>query len=213
MSIQNVIFDWSGVISCDALQVYRTVNRILQDYKKRLISIDDFLDRISLDFKDFWHKLGVDDAIANIQKLYNKHYGLMKKPNSYPEARPCIEHLSQQGLFLGLVTACPQEYLLQEMEHYGLNGQFKEVVPSVHDKTKALRDLLKLRQLKPQETVYICDMVQDVEAANANGISSVGVATGYHAPKRLMKAGALDVIPDLSYLTTDYLQAVPAKHI
>ena len=212
MSIQNVIFDWSGVISCDALQVYRTVNRILQDYKKRLISIDDFLDRISLDFKDFWHKLGVDDPIENIQEKYNKYYARMKQPNPYPDAQPCVERLSQQGLFLGLVTSCPKEFLLQEMARYGLNGQFKEVMPSVHDKTKALRDLLKLRQLKPQETVYICDMVQDVEAASANGISSVGVATGYHSPKRLMKAGALNVIPDLSYLTPDFLKD-PTKHI
>ena len=101
MSIQNVIFDWSGVISCDALQVYRTVNRILQDYKKRLISIDDFLYRSSLDFKDFWHKLGVDDEIANIQKKYNKYYGRMKRPNPYPEAKP-----SRNSIHLRHGTGC-----------------------------------------------------------------------------------------------------------
>ena len=60
--------------------------------------------------------------------------------------------------------------------------------------------LIKKYQLKPQETLFIGDMIHDIEAAQYSGVHSCAVLTGYTQRIDLELARPELIIHDLSVL-------------
>lgn len=74
-----------------------------------------------------------------------------------------------------LVSATPQEDLVQVVEARGLHGYFKEIwgIPP-GNKPDYIRRALEIEKAKPFECVYIGDMVEDFWVAQSAGVLFVG---------------------------------------
>ena len=61
---------------------------------------------------------------------------------------------------------------------------------SLDDKGRLVKGLLDDRGLAAAETVMVGDRYMDVEAAEANGLLSIGVSYGFGNREELLEAGA-----------------------
>jgi len=79
---------------------------------------------------------------------------------------------------LVVVTGTPQEAIDKTVERFELRSYFQEVCGYPPAKAEHLQAQLDKRGLKPEQTIYVGDSIQDYKAANASGIPFVGINNG-----------------------------------
>ncbi|MCX7713644.1 MAG: HAD hydrolase-like protein, partial [Chthoniobacterales bacterium] len=70
----------------------------------------------------------------------------------------------------------------------GVRDLFTATYTEVMDKREKIRWLLAEHGLKARETVFIGDMVHDVETARHGGVLSIAVLTGFDPVEKLIPA-------------------------
>jgi phosphoglycolate phosphatase len=135
----------------------------------------------------------VNEAVT----LYRERFAIagMFENRVYPGIVEVLAQLRERGSWLSVATVKPTVFAERIVEHFGLGRFFHRVYGSEldgsnADKTHLLGRLLKAESLSPAETIMIGDRAQDVLAANANGIFSIGVLWGYGSREELFLAGA-----------------------
>ncbi len=107
-----------------------------------------------------------------------------------------LQSLSQQGKKLILATSKPEEFALRILEHFGILPYFTLVCGATMDertrceKTDVLRYALASVGANPADSVMVGDRKYDIGAANALGLSSVGVTYGFGSREELEEVGA-----------------------
>jgi len=71
------------------------------------------------------------------------------------------------------------------MKEYGLENIFENVDTNVHDKTKAVSDLIEKGKLEKSSTYFIGDTNHEIEVSKALGIKSIAVTWGTCTEKNL----------------------------
>jgi phosphoglycolate phosphatase len=74
------------------------------------------------------------------------------------------------------------------------------IYAGVRDKTKRISGILEEHRLEPARTVMIGDMRHDVHAAQAAGIRSIAVLTGYEFPEVIAESRPDITVGDLSHV-------------
>jgi dihydroneopterin aldolase len=83
---------------------------------------------------------------------------------------------------------------------FGIRQLFEEVYVGVTDKAARILDLVRAHRLAAPETLFIGDVVHDVEAAKAAGVVSAAVLTGFDPIEKLALAGPDLLLRDLGVL-------------
>ncbi len=127
--------------------------------------------------------------------LYRERFAVrgMFENSVYPGIVEALAQLSARGAWLSVATVKPTVFAERIVDHFGLSRFFHRVYGSEldgtnSDKTDLLGHLLEAESLSPIDTVMIGDRAQDVLAAKANGIVSVGVLWGYGSRDELLSA-------------------------
>jgi phosphoglycolate phosphatase-like HAD superfamily hydrolase len=68
------------------------------------------------------------------------------------------------------------------------------------DKRGKIREILVKHGLNPQETMFVGDMVHDIETARHGGVLDVAVLTGFDPLDKLLAAHPTVVIRDMAAL-------------
>src|SRR5690348_9404311 len=135
--------------------------------------------------------------VAEAVRLYREHYndeGILEQ-TLYTGVPDALEALRRSGVRLILATSKPRVFAQRILDRFGLAGGFFAIHGSELDGTRAdkaelIRYILKRESLVPEDAVMIGDRAQDVHAACANGMCSVGVLWGYGSRDELVRAGA-----------------------
>jgi len=122
------------------------------------------------------------------------------KPHVYPGVHALVDALTRRGHALGIVTGNTRATAWSKLRHAGLDHAF---VFGAYGNDHHLRNEITRIALSrvPEGTaarVLVGDTPLDVEAAKANGLAAVAVATGWVSADDLAAAGADLVIPDFS---------------
>ncbi|OGG11508.1 hypothetical protein A2Z00_02645 [Candidatus Gottesmanbacteria bacterium RBG_13_45_10] len=170
----------------DIAQYDGTIDRHLAwDIAKKFdISRQQFLDRFPLYINDMhdqlteWakaHRLfkPIDDAVALVSRLSGKN-----------------------DVFLGIITGNAKRIAQWKLEHTGLSGYFHFGLYG--DEAESRIELARLVFAKAQEELHqtftsnqitvIGDTVHDIRCGKDIGAYTIGVTTGMHGPKKLLKA-------------------------
>ena len=104
----------------------------------------------------------------------------------YPGIDSLLEKLKQQGKVLATASSKPENFVLQILEHFDLDGYFDEIAGaemSVHgrnSKEAVLRYVLdRLGVEDLSRAVLVGDTKFDLQGANALGIDCIGVTYGF----------------------------------
>ncbi|MEI7899578.1 MAG: HAD family hydrolase [bacterium] len=122
------------------------------------------------------------------------------KPHLYPGIPELIARLNQHGHALGIITGNVRATAWSKLRHAGLDDAFLfgAYGDEHHDRTEITRLALARAPADIAVKLLIGDTVLDVQAAQANGLPVVAVATGWVPAAELAAAGADLVLPDFS---------------
>lgn len=199
--MRNVIFDWSGTVVDDLPSVVEATNVVLTRYGLAAMDRETFRREFSLPFVAFYERIlpGVD--IEELETVFRPAMAASTAPVTLiPEALSFLESCAQAGCRMFVLSSAPPEAVEAQAADLGLTGFFKVIYAGVRDKRERIGGILLEHGLLPHETVMIGDMRHDVHAAQAAGIRSIAVLTGYEFPEVIAESRPDVTVADLSYL-------------
>jgi len=199
--MRNVIFDWSGTVVDDLPPVVEATNVVLARYGLETMDRDTFRRQFSLPFVAFYERIlpGVD--IEELETVFRPAMAASTAPVTLiPHALPFLERCAQQDCRMFVLSSAPPEAVEAQAAALGLSGFFEVIYAGVRDKRERIADILLEHGLIPEETVMIGDMRHDVHAAQAAGIRSIAVLTGYEFPEVIAESRPDITVENLSHL-------------
>ena len=216
MNVDAVIFDLDGTI-LDSIGIYYQIIEIVFQHLDMPMPSEDKL-REAAKTGDFeWDEVLPDrtrqekdrlikKAGAVVAEIYPKMFE--KKVQLTPRAKETLEHISQKGIKMGLVTSTPRQNLIFKRHPLANAGieELLEVVIAADDvprKKPAADPLLECSRrlgIRAEDSVYVGDSRTDVQAGIAAGMKTVAVLTGFDlkdALKRENPDAVIDSIADL----------------
>jgi len=192
MEKQILYTDYSGVIADDRPVVAEANSRMLVRRGLRPITFDEWQRSAAssaFTFIQRWGFLDEDEpkVQAEYARTYQEVYAEGKfSPRLLPGADLYFRTRIAEGRTNIIVSSHPASALARELESYGIAWMFADIVGDVGNKGTMLQKLLNCRA--PRTVCYAGDMVPDIRAAQFAGITSIGVATGYHDRATLQEA-------------------------
>lgn len=201
--IKNIIFDWSGVIGDDFQAVYHTAMALFEKHGVKKISFQEFLREWVQPHMVFYNKYmpGLDMATETV--LYKAAYDIMAKkypPKIFPGVKEVLKKFKKAGIDMIMISSNIKKHLLSDVEKAGLQGIFSEINSEVHDKAEDIRETIARNNFNPEETIFIGDTTNEVEAGKSGGTKTGAVIWGYNSEDKLKAANPDFIIHDLKEL-------------
>ena len=111
----------------------------------------------------------------------------------YPGVHALLQALQASGWQLFVCTSKREDFAARILEKFALSSYFLALYADTagslnHTKTALLRRLLEEQSLDPATTFMVGDRSFDIEAARANGVTSIAVTYGYGTSEELESA-------------------------
>ena len=113
----------------------------------------------------------------------------------YPNIENLLKSLQEEGFHLYIATSKPEEFAKAILKDRNLSQYFLSTYGSRMDesgppKPEIMAKALAENKIDPTKAIMVGDRLHDVEAANQNGVSCIGVLYGYGSREELTNAGA-----------------------
>lgn len=197
--IRNVIFDWSGTLVNDFPYVIEATNALFVRYGKAAFAIQDFREKFYLPFANFYQEYLPEVPLPELEIHYHSSFHeLQEKIDLLPHALETLEYCKSQGIKIFLLSTIQEKHYEEQATRLGLKGYFTQAYVRALDKREYIVRLLEEHHLQRDETIFVGDMIHDIETARHGGVKSCAVLTGYDPEKKLRAASPDFLYPDLS---------------
>lgn len=185
-----ILFDLDGTLTDPELGITTCVQYALKQFGIEVedrSSLRSFIGPPLMD--SFMKQYGFDqeqaeEAVAKYRERFST-VGLFEN-KVYPGIDLLLDKLKQQGKLLATASSKPEKFVVQILEHFGLDGYFDEIagaelsVSGRNSKEDVLRYVLdRLGVEDKSSTVLIGDTKFDIQGAKAVGIDCIGVTYGF----------------------------------
>jgi phosphoglycolate phosphatase len=149
-----------------------------------------------------------EGQIEPLVDAFRAHYNEVgwQKTRLFDNVKETLASLHSPGTAIYVVTNKPLDISRKILRFFELDRYFEDVRsldsvdPPYRNKTEMLRALVKDRNLKPEQCVFIGDTIGDADAAKAVGVPFVWVSFGYG--KREEVAGVTKVLGSFRQLAS-----------
>lgn len=177
---KNLIFDWSGTLVDDLGPVVDGTNAVLSQHQKPALDRDSFRKTFTLPYGAWWESQIPGLPLEDVETLFRQGFAASQhEVPLLPGAREVLAACKRRGARLFILSSMDEPAFEKQREALGLEDTFEATYVGVLDKRDVIGEILKTHNLTPDETVFIGDMVHDIETAHHAQISSIGVDTGY----------------------------------
>lgn len=195
MAIKNLVFDWSGTLADDFGPVLKATNEIFAHYGMPLWSAEEFREKFFLPFPEFYKKYLPQAAMPELDFQYHRAFASLQSHIPLLDgALEILQFAKSRSMPVFLLSSIHPEHWRVQSEQLGVSGFFTKAYPGAMDKRHVMRELLSEHDLNPRETLFVGDMVHDIETAHATGVIGCAVLTGYDSLEKLKCAS-----PDLLF--------------
>lgn len=184
--IKNIIFDWSVVIKDSIEDHLFAVNEIFANFGANKISLAELKENWKQPYMLFYNEYLPDLTLEQEMAAYKEAIMKSSSPRFYSGIADLIKDLQKQGVKMVVVSSDLPETLLPEIDSFGLNNIFLDIVTAVHDKTIATKDLIEKHNFDKSETFIVGDSNHEIEAGKFVGIKTVAVTWGFTLENRLI---------------------------
>lgn len=139
--------------------------------------------------------------------LYRAHHAaeLREKARLYPGAASLLRQLRKRGYKLAVASNRPTKFSRIVLAHLGIRKYFDRVL--CKDKLRygkphplILNTIMRSFAVKPEETLYVGDMVIDAQAGRRAHVRTVVVTTGSSTRAELLKEEPFVMVPRIGAL-------------
>ena len=193
--MEAIIFDLDGTLVDSAQQIYESVNytRILREFPE--ITHQKVREIIGLPAEHLFLDLGVSEQeMRELILVFRERLAelVLIENKLFPGVIETLKHLKSEGFLIGVATSKPgaltklviENSLMKPYVDYsqGTDGFPAKPNPEVIRKT--------IKALGAIKALMIGDRKEDILAATAAGIPSIGIAQSAHTEKQLLNSGA-----------------------
>lgn len=202
--VRNILFDWSGTLADDLNPVLRATNLIFDDYGKRPLTLDQFRQHFRLPFSEFYAEFLPEATSEGLEELYERFFkGMQDEVELLPGAWEILDFCARTRRRVFLLSTIKRTHFEAQAGRLGVANAFEHAYVEIHDKREKIREILRVHELDPGDTIFVGDMVHDIETARHGGIRGIAVLTGFDPLEKLAAArpaAILDGLPTLQFL-------------
>jgi phosphoglycolate phosphatase len=160
---------------------------MMEELGGKAISKEELRETWDPSYMVFWNKYHKNLTVEEEQKLYYKTVLRDDFPKSevYDGIVDLIKKLKENGVEMVVLSSDPERILLPEVERFGLDGVFREVVAGVPEKSVIIKDLIQRNNFNPLETVLIGDNANELDAGKSIGAKTIAVTWGFCTEEKL----------------------------
>lgn len=190
---KHIIWDWNGTILNDIQYAVKTISGLLQEHQLSPISIEKYRELFCFPIKSYYDKLGFTYEKVSFEQLCHQFVERfmtnISSCSPFAEVLTVIKHLHQHGHTQSVLSATDQENLNIMISHYEL-GQYFNNVYGLSDKLAASKiergkELMKVSNIDPKQTIMIGDTLHDLEVGQGLGIDVALITHGHQSTDRL----------------------------
>ena len=196
--IRNVLLDWSGTLADDLGSVLEATNKIFAEYGRDPLDLEQFRSHFRLPFSEFYAELLPEATLEGLEELYERFFhGMNDRIDLLPGAREFLDFCRGTGRRTFLLSSIKTSHFTIQAERNGVAGYFEVAYTEVMDKRSKIREILKTHQLDLRETMFVGDMVHDIETAKHGGVLDVAVLSGFDRLEKLAAAHPTIIASDI----------------
>jgi phosphoglycolate phosphatase len=200
-SIENILFDWSGTLVDDLPPVLEATNAVMREFGKKELTRDEFRRGFRLPYMHWYEEVLPGVSAEDLGRVFLASFTATKHGiGVQPHAREYLDCCAAAGRRMFVLSSTFEDAVLKQAESLDLRKYFERIYAGVHDKRECIGAILSEHSLSPARTILIGDMRHDVHAAQAGGIGSVAVLTGYEFEDVIATAGPDLIVADLAEL-------------
>jgi len=191
MTQKVIIFDFDGTIADTVDALVNIANSLAVEFSFAPITSEEFLILKNLTSREIFKYSGI--PLFKIPFLLKKVKKELK--NKIPELKPipgieeALIELKESGNRLGIITSNSKGNVKEFLKINNLDNLFEFVHTGVtiFGKTTIINNVLKQKQIKTQEVIYVGDETRDIEASKKAQIKVCSVTWGFNSQEALAK--------------------------
>ncbi len=194
----NLLFDLDGTLTDPAAGIVACMRHALAGLGYNADDFDNLERYIGPPLLDSFRDLLGDNAEASrALTVYRERFarlGLYEN-EVYPGIVECLDELRAAGHALVVATSKPAVFARRIIEHFEIQGFFRQIYGSeldgrLADKSELIEAVLRAEGFLAAQSLMIGDRSFDGIGARANGLRFLGVTWGYGSSDELVAAGA-----------------------
>jgi phosphoglycolate phosphatase len=192
MKFKTVIFDLDGTLIDSYVAIQESLNYVLEHFGQPKVDLATTKKMVGRGLENLMVQAVGEDRKEQAIALFRKSYDetVMRGTFLLPEVKDTIRELYEKGIKMAVASNKPSIYSRTILENFGLNPYFEACYgPDVVKQTKPhpamLEGLMKELNADKKETLYVGDMVIDVETARNAGVPVALIATGGNSSEEL----------------------------
>jgi len=199
--IKNIILDWSGTFVDDLQPVVSATNAILREYNRPEMTVAEFRASFRLPFIEWYQEVLPEVPMDKIEHYYQTAFtDLESQVALLPGAREFLEFCQAREVPLFLLSSITHRHYKEQSARLDVGKYFTQAYTQCMDKRHTIQELLAAHDLNSDETLFVGDMVHDIESGHHGGVITCAVLTGYDDVHKLKKANPELLFPDIGGL-------------
>lgn len=199
--IRNILLDWSGTLADDLSAVLRATNLIFREYGRNDLTLEEFRLHFRLPFSGFYAEFLPEATAEGLEALYERFFhGLQEEIELLPGARDFLKFCQVTNRRTFLLSTIKASHFQRQATRLGVQDFFEYAYVEVMDKREKIREILHVNGLDPAETMFVGDMVHDIETARHGGVLDVAVLTGFDSAEKLLLTRPTVMVRDMATL-------------
>lgn len=199
--LRNILLDWSGTLADDLGPVLKATNGIFRHFGRDELTLEEFRRHFRLPFSGFYAEFIPEATDEGLEVLYERFFqGLQEEVELLPGAREFLDFCAATGRRTFLLSTIKPEHFAIQAAHLGVQNAFEFPYVGIRDKREKIREILAIHGLRPEETMFVGDMVHDIETARHGGVLDVAVLTGFDRLEKLAAARPSVLVDNLATL-------------
>jgi 2-phosphoglycolate phosphatase len=182
-----ILFDLDGTLIDSAPDLAQSVNFMLRELNRSTFSEDIIRSWVGNGAKRLVQRALDKESVDSELDIFLKHYSsnLCDKTKLYPNVLETLNTLKQKGHKLAIITNKPYDFIEPILKGLGISDLFDDFIggDSLDRKKPDPLPLLYMCEkfgISVDKSVMIGDSKNDILAASAAGMDSIGVSYGYN---------------------------------
>jgi phosphoglycolate phosphatase len=201
VTIKNIIFDWSGTLVNDLPPVMEATNYCLRNLGKPTLTLEGFRAEFCLPFSRFYERVAPEADPKQLEAWFHESFIPMQDDiNAIDHAEDYLRFVKEHGLQTFLFSSVHRRHYNALTLRIPFAQYLDHPYVEVWNKKKRIQELIQTHHIQPAETIFIGDMIHDIETAQFGCIHSCAVLTGYTRLVDLKTSNPELIVEDLSVL-------------
>lgn len=195
MHFKAVLFDWDGTLYDSIDASFRIYEELFKKYANLDLTCDYFRRTFIVDYHRYYAMHGIPESKwKEVDSHWLKRFHEMEgEIGLFPGMKAVLKEISEKKIKIGLVSNGTGGRIKNEMRENEIYRYFSAIITD--DEIKdfkpnpiGVREALKAIGVDARHSIYIGDMLEDVQAGRNAGTSTAAVTWGAHSLERLRPA-------------------------